>query len=232
MPPDTDPAPTTDEARLLQAASQLHDAQAELAQSATTPPAPAADPTVDEPLGDAGKRALDAERAARKEADKRLKAMEAELDKLREAQMSEQERAVAEARREGAAEASAAVQARLFAAEAKVAAAGRVADPTLLADPDVARKLLGLDTIPVTPDGDIDSEAISGAIDRLLQERPFLAATSGATPPPKPTGSADGGARGATAPSQIGRDDLKSMTPDQIAQAKADGRLNDLLGIS
>lgn len=41
-------------------------------------------------------------------------------------------------------------------------------------------KLLGLDSIPVTATGDIDAGAISAAVDALLVERPYLAAT-GAT---------------------------------------------------
>ena len=200
-------------------------------------PAPAPEPelppaAVDDPLGDAGKRALEAERLARKDSDRRAKALEAELDELRKGQMSEQERAVADAHKAGATEAIGKVQDRLFAAEVRAAAAGRVADTTLLSDPDVARKLLGLEVVPVDSDGNIDTEAISGAIDRMVTERPFLAAAAGATPPPKPTGSADGGARGSSTPSQFGRADLQSMTPEQITKAKADGRLNDLLGIS
>ena len=200
---------------------------------AAVPPAatePAAAPVADEPLGEPGKRALDAERAAHKEAKRQLREMETQLEEARLAQMSEQEKAVAEARKAGESDATARVQTRLFAAETKVAAAGKLADPSLLADPDVAVKLLGLAQIPVTPDGEIDSEAISQAIDQMLKVRPYLAST-GATPPP-PTGAADGGPQGGSKPGQLTRDDLSSMTPDQITQAKADGRLNGLLGIS
>ena len=159
-----------------------------------TPEPPA--PEADEPLGEPGKRALDAERAAHKEAKRQLREMETQLEEARLAQMSEQEKAVAEARKAGELDATSKVQTRLFAAETKVAAAGKLADPSLLADPDVALKLLGLDQIPVTPDGDIDSEAISQAIDTLVEGRPFLG-LSGATPKPPP-GSADGGPQGGT----------------------------------
>ena len=204
---------------------------------AAVPPAatePAAAPVADEPLGEPGKRALDAERAAHKEAKRQLREMETQLEEARLAQMSEQEKAVAEARKAGESDATARVQTRLFAAETKVAAAGKLADPSLLADPDVAVKLLGLAQIPVTSDGDIDSEAISQAIDQMLLVRPYLAASNGATP--TPSGSADGGAQGpahmGSSAGQLTRDDLSSMSAEQIAKAKADGRLNVLLGIS
>ncbi len=82
--------------------------------------------------------------------------------------------------------------------------------------------------------GDIDSEAISQAIDQMLLVRPYLAASNGATP--TPSGSADGGAQGpahmGSSAGQLTRDDLSSMSAEQIAKAKADGRLNVLLGIS
>lgn len=202
-----------------------------------TPPPPADPPTpapdADEPLGEPGKRALEAERAAHKEAKRQLREMEAQLEEARLAQMTEQEKAVAEARRAGELDATTKVQSRLFAAETKVAAAGKLTDPSLLSDPDVAVKLLGLDQIPVTPDGDIDSEAISQAIDQMLQARPYLAVSPGATPPP--SGSADGGPQGPAHmgnTGQLTRADLSSMTPEQITKAKAEGRLNDLLGIS
>lgn len=63
-----------------------------------TPTEPvAAQPPVDEPLGEPGKRALEAERAARKEADRLRKEAEAEAKRLREAAESEDERKTREA---------------------------------------------------------------------------------------------------------------------------------------
>lgn len=49
-------------------------------------------------------------------------------------------------------------------------------------------------------------------------------------PPPAPTGSADGGPRGTTAPSlgQLGRADLQRMSPAEIVAARKAGRLDDL----
>jgi hypothetical protein len=53
---------------------------------------PKTDPPKDELLGDAGKRALEAERLARRDADKRAREAEAELDKIRTAALSEEEK--------------------------------------------------------------------------------------------------------------------------------------------
>lgn len=191
------------------------------------PPAGDNQPPADD-LGDAGKKAIQQEREARKAAEKAAKDAQAELDELRKAQMSDQEKAVEEARREGATETETKFQKRLFAAEAKVAAAGKVADPTLLADPDVAKSLLGLDDIPVNAAGDIDSEAISEAIDRLIEARPFLKAgiPGDAT---WPSNGSEAGPRG-DAKSQLTQDDLKKMSPEEITKARADGRLATLLG--
>jgi len=52
-------------------------------------------------LGDAGKRALDAERAAAEAAEARARKAEEELDKLRKASQTEAEKALEQAKREG-----------------------------------------------------------------------------------------------------------------------------------
>ena len=137
-------------------------------------------------LGDAGKKALDAERAERRKAEKRAKELDAELAKLREASMSEQEKAVEAARREAREEALRSVNQRLIAAEVRAAAGGR------LADPEDAVRFLDLDQFPVSDDGEIDRKAIADALDGLVKQKPYLAA--GAT---RPAGDADQGARGA-----------------------------------
>src|SRR5438094_3000220 len=85
----------------------------------TNPPAgtlPAGD---DDGLGEAGKRALEAERNNRRLAEKRSRDLEAELTKVREGSMSEQEKAVEAARREARLEASKGFNARLVQAEVR-----------------------------------------------------------------------------------------------------------------
>jgi hypothetical protein len=143
-------------------------------------------------------------KAERNTARTELAAAKAELETFRAAQMTEQERAIATARTEAADEARnevlGTVNQRLFAAELKVAASAaiptadgkhiRLADPSLLTDPEVALRLLGLGEIPVTESGDINTEAISTAVAALVTAKPYLAAS--ATPAP---GSADQGTR-------------------------------------
>lgn len=185
-------------------------------------------------LGDAGKKALEAERAARKAAEKeakRVRGLEAELASLREQQMSEQEKAIEQARTSAAEEARnealTEVNRRLFRAEVKAAAAGKVADPDLLNDPEVAMSLLGLDEVPVTDDGEVDAEAISAALDDLIERKPYLAVGER-----QPVPDADQGARGNGGKSQLTRDQLRNMTAEQIVAAKAEGRLDKILGRS
>lgn len=187
------------------------------------PPPPPAEATPPD-LGDAGKQAIDRMKAERNAARAEAAAAKAEVDALKAAQMTEQERAIATARAEAAAEAKAEVlgdvNERLFSAALQVAAATdipiadgktvRIADPSLLADPEVARRLLGLSEIPVTDTGDIDTEAISAAVAALAAAKPYL--TASATPTP---GSADQGARTPPPPPK----DIDS----QIVEAEANG---------
>lgn len=125
-------------------------------------------------LGDAGKRALDAERRARKAAEK-------ELETLRKAAMSDQEKAIAEAKTAALADAQKASAPRLVRAEFRAAAAGTVDNETLdayLEDVDLS-KFIG-------DDGEPDVKAIAARIKRL-------GGSSGAR------GDFDGGARGGAA---------------------------------
>lgn len=143
-------------------------------------------------LGDAGKRALNIERDAREAAEKEAKAAKAELEKLRAASMSEQEKAVAAARTEGKTEALKTANARLLAAEVKAAAAGK------LADPSDAVSMLDLSKFEIDDDGNVDLKAVSAAIAKLIEKKPYLAANR--------PGSFDGGARGG----QSGSDDMNA----------------------
>ncbi len=126
----------------------------------------------DDTLGDGGKAALEAERRARREAEKAYKAAQAdlaELEKYRQAAMTEQERAIAAARDEARAE-----MAKTFAAErvkdkVELAASGK------LADPGDAIHLIGDLSEFVTPAGDVDTKAIASAIDALVKAKPYLA---------------------------------------------------------
>lgn len=126
------------------------------ALAAPTPPAASDD------LGEAGKKALDAEREARKAAEKAAKAAKAELDALRQASMSDQEKAVAEAQAKGRTEAMTALGSKLAAAEIRAAAAGRLTDEQLVALLD------GLNFASfVNEDGEVDQAKVVKFVDGI-----------------------------------------------------------------
>lgn len=94
------------------------------------------------------------------------------------------------------------------------------------AEDAVAILLRTHDTEDFLDDGKVDVEAIQEALDELLEKKPHLAVQDGK----RFKGSPDGGTRKAARPGQLTRDDLSRMSPKEITKAKADGRLNDLLG--
>lgn len=144
-------------------------------------------------LGDAGKKALAAERAAARAAEKRAKTAEAALEKARLENASAEEKALAAARAEGRTEAMSVANVRLVRAEVKAAAGG------VLQDPEDAVRLLDLAEFEVDDDGEIDTKAITAAVQRLATAKPYLAVGA------KPTALPGGGAT----PSQgISMDDL------------------------
>jgi hypothetical protein len=174
-------------------------------------------------LGDAGKRALDSMKGKWHTERDRRRALEEELESLRAPKPAEDGQPDADAiRREAAREAAAKANARILRSEIKAAAAGKLADPAdALAHLDPA-------SFEVDENGDVDAEEISAAITDLLTRKPYLAANSR----PRFQGTGDGGAaRKPSGPAQLTRADLKGMTPDQIHKAKAEGRLNTVLGI-
>ncbi len=187
-----------------------------------TPPAEPPVPPAEPELGEAGKRALDSERAARRDAEKRAKDVETELAALRATQMTDQEKAIEAARAEGRAEAVAASNVVILKAHVLAAAAGK------LADPNDAIKLIALDQFTPTADGEFDTAALAASIDALLAAKPYLGINRpGATPPP---GSANGGPQGG-GPAQWTQEQLDQATPEQIIAAKNAGLLNTLMGI-
>lgn len=185
--------------------------------------------TTSDELGDGGKKALDAERAARRSAEKTAKAHEtelakarAELDEVRSGQLSEHEKALETARKEAHDAATASsdekYRKRLDAADVKAAAAK-------FADPADALRYLDLETLKRDADGVLEESALAAALAEVLTEKPYLAGVGTGN------GSADGGTRGGgeRRPPQLSRSDLKSMTPRQIHDAREAGKLEDLL---
>lgn len=167
------------------------------------PPKPDADPASDS-LGDAGKKALDEERKARK-------ALQKQLDELRKSQMTDQEKAIAEAKASGLAEATASYGRQLAQAQfdAEAARAGvNLGDAAGLID---VGQFIG-------DDGQIDNAAIKKAVGQLKK----LAPTT-----PSRSGGEFNGAPGGTAP--ITEDQLAQMSSDEIAKAYETGRLKHFL---
>lgn len=176
-------------------------------------------------LGDPGKKALDAMKAQRNAADKRARAAEARLAEFDAAEALKgkpaEEQALELARIQGRTEAAKAANARILRAELKAVATGK------LADPSDAALFLDLDAFDVSEDGEIDSDAISDAIDELLTRKPHLAAGEAR----RFTGHADQGARGKSSqPAQVTQQELEAMSPEQVNEARRAGRLNKLLG--
>jgi hypothetical protein len=145
--------------------------------------------TVDPDAG--AKKALVAERAARKAAEKDLAEARAALaakDK------SAEEQALDAARRDAVAEVNAKANARVITAELKSAAKG------VLADPADALAFINISDFELDTNGDVDSDALNEAIADLLARKPHLAAVEanrfrgggdgGAALPPKPTATA------------------------------------------
>lgn len=146
----------------------------------------------DADLGDAGKRALEAERSSRRAAEKRVSDMEKELSRFKESSMSDQEKAIEAAKRDARAEAQTAFNGRIVQAEVRASAAGK------LADPEDAILHLDLAQFDVDAEGKVDKKAITKALDELVKAKPYLAASA-----TRPTGDADQGARGTPASSSM-----------------------------
>lgn len=192
----------------------------------STDPEPSADPS---PAPEAEwQTKYEAQRQVNRDLERKLKAslskddaeaLRAELAKL---QGKEAEYAEAAKAREVEAAALGKANERILKAEIRAAAAGR------LADPSDALHYLDLGTFQVGDDGDVDAAAVTEAIEALVKSKPYLAAQGGnSVVIASPTASREG----ATDKAQWTKDDLKGKTPDQINAARAEGRLNDLLGI-
>lgn len=180
----------------------------------------------EEALADPGKKALDAMKAERNAARRDLRDAKAERDALKaereNAGKPAEELALSEAEKRGEAKATAAANARVLRSELKAAAKGKLADPA-----DVLA-FIDLEDFEIGADGEVDSDALSDAIDALLSKKPHLAAG----PVRRFDGGADQGSKGKDSkPLQLTEDALKTMSPAQINKARESGQLNTVLGI-
>lgn len=151
---------------------------------------------------------------ARKHED-RAKANEAakkELEKLQAAQMTDTEKAIADAVAKARAEVMAEVGSSLVDAEFKAASAGFTLDVDALLENLDRRKFMG-------EDGKPDKARIGEFVTKLAPAKRSAATDTGQGARPNGNG-----------PAQItDRAVLKTMTPEQIDQAHRDGRLKSLL---
>lgn len=192
---------------------------AEETQTEAQPTEPPAD------LGENGVKALQAERQARKAAEKQIADLAAQLDSIRAEQMTDQEKALAAARSEAAeaakAETAATYERRLLEATVKAQAAGRFRDP---AD---ALRFLDTTELPRGEDGVIDDAAIGAALDAVLTERPYLAADSALKWP-----DGDQGPQGSEVARTFTRTQLRDpeffqKNRDAILLAQREGRITE-----
>ena len=152
--------------------------------------------------------------------EERAKAADQAAEAARIAALSDTERQIEEARAaardEGKAAALSEFGARVAAAEIKAALTGIVPDPAAIVDDlNIARYL--------TDTGEVDAGKVAE-----------LKAKYQAFAKPATSGSADGGPQGAPVHEvkQLTQADLKTMTPEQIVEAKDKGQLAQLLGTS
>jgi hypothetical protein len=166
------------------------------------------------------KKALAAERKARKEADRKSKTLEQQLaDKDKPAE----DLALDQARREAREEALAESNGRYVRSEVKAALTGKVTNPAL------ALRLIDTSGIEVDANGDIDSDAVDAAIADLLAEAPELAVNV-----KRFQGGADQGAKGKQSKTaQMTQAEFDQIKGDYraVKKAKDEGLLNAILGI-
>jgi hypothetical protein len=154
------------------------------------PPTPPTPPATGDPdgLGDAGRRAIESERTARKEAEKAAKKATDELEALKLATLSDTEKAIAQAKKDGGAEVLTKVQAQIRRSETRAALTAANVNPALL---DLAVKADEFATLTVDDDGEVTG--LEAAVEAFTKSHPDAFKTA---PVPPPNGSSDGGNRG------------------------------------
>jgi len=156
--------------------------------------------------------------AARKHEDRAKANFQAakELETLKESQLSDTDKAVKEAEARGQAAAIAQFGQKIAAAELKAALAGLIPDPAgVIEDLNLAKF--------VTDTGDVDADAVAA-----LREKYALLAPAKNAPAP----NLHQGRQGPPVQGQLSRADLERMTPDEITAAMAQGRLDEIRGIT
>jgi hypothetical protein len=149
------------------------------AQPASGAPAPTPEPATGYPdgLGDAGKRALDDMKAAKKAAEAEARAAREELDRLRTATATDAEKALIAARKEGASEVLGKVQAQIRRSEVRAALAAAGLPGNFV---DLAARSDEFASLKVTDDGEV--EGLHAAVEAFRKAMPDLFTKPGARP--------------------------------------------------
>ncbi|MBM4409417.1 MAG: hypothetical protein FJ038_12675 [Chloroflexi bacterium] len=188
----------------------------------TTPTALSAEPVTGE--GDGLKRALDAERAQRRELEKALRAERAQREALETSALSDHEKAIAQARKDAAADATTKAHAMVRRAEVRRAlqASGVTADAL-----DLAAGAPEFTALAVDDDGSVTD--LDRAVEGFRKAHPSLFAAARVT-----AGNFDGGSGGAPAAQSWSRDQIGAMSQAEfekneaeIMRAMREGRIRD-----
>lgn len=198
----------------------------EVQDPAPTPDAPPAPEESGKAFSQADVDRIVQERLARVKPPADYDDLKAKADKLAEiesANLSELEKANTRAEQ---AEANAKAATDRANAALRRAAVTSAASTAGAVDTDAVFALLDVDAVTIGDDGQVTGAV--EAVTALLESKPYLVGQ--AQPAPKPQGSTDGGPRsgGTDGPRQLTRDDLTTMTPEQIVTADNNGQLADL----
>ena len=172
MPADPTPAPDPKDPKATPAPDPTKDPKPD--------PAPVNDPEPDpDDLGPKGKAALDAERAARRKAEREAAETRRKLDEYEAANATEVDKAIKKARDEAAKETRDAMLAEMTETTVRARAVGKFADPE-----DAILHLLRDGHADYIVDGKVSDRAIDSAMDKILKAKPHLANRGGAAPLP------------------------------------------------
>lgn len=162
-------------------------AQAGNPTSTSSSSAPATGAADDQALGTAGLAALEQERQARKAAERSAKTLQEQLDALKASQLSDTEKAIVEARKQGVSEATGKLHSQLRTTEVK---SGLIAAGVIPSLAGLAAKDDSFSALTVSDAGEV--EGLADALGAFRKTHPDLFGKAGAAP----TGSFDTGTGG------------------------------------
>lgn len=160
------PDPSAGATPVVEGATPSQTPEAPAPATPQTDPPPATD---EDALGDAGKRALTAERSRASAAERERDELRKQLDEITNANRSEAEKAIDKARKEGAAEALVIADAKVRRAEVRTALLAAGVNPGLL---DLAARADVFAELKVSDAGEV--EGLTNAIKAFKESTPDL----------------------------------------------------------